>query len=273
MSRIRPWTNGDQVALDGSGNVPVVIDSTTPVNVLGPLTDAELRASAVNVLGPLTDAELRATDVPVSGPLTDTELRATEVPISGVVGLVDPVDLTRYAELDNLFRALLVVDVVHHEVHEGDAFTMQTYDEGAASGDVIQLYFKTPATASPQKRIHLVSEREGSGEHQFILTEGITYSAGGATRTPLNKNRGSIKTSAVTVPLVGSDKAGNVITYTGGTIIYDAWVGLGKSVVGENRGTVEWVLAPETEYIFEVFSKTNPSLTAVILEWYEHTDG
>lgn len=34
------------------------------------------------VTGPLTDAQLRATAVPVSGPLTDTQLRATPVPVS-----------------------------------------------------------------------------------------------------------------------------------------------------------------------------------------------
>lgn len=34
------------------------------------------------VLGPLTDTELRATPVPVSGPLTDTQLRASPVPVT-----------------------------------------------------------------------------------------------------------------------------------------------------------------------------------------------
>ena len=37
------------------------------------------------VTGPLTDAQLRATAVPVSGPLTDAQLRATAVPVSGTV--------------------------------------------------------------------------------------------------------------------------------------------------------------------------------------------
>lgn len=55
---------------------------TAPLSVTGPLTDAELRATAVPVSGPLTDAQLRATAVPVSGPLTDTELRASAVPVS-----------------------------------------------------------------------------------------------------------------------------------------------------------------------------------------------
>lgn len=81
--------------VDGSGVVQ-------PVS--GPLTDAQLRATAVPVsgsvtaTGPLTDTQLRATPVPVSGsvtatgPLTDTQLRATAVPVSGTVvtgGLTD----------------------------------------------------------------------------------------------------------------------------------------------------------------------------------------
>lgn len=97
---------GNSITVDGS----VGIIGTVPV--LGPLTDAQLRATAVPVsgtitvnqgtspwvtsvsgsvavTGPLTDAQLRATAVPVSGPLTDTQLRATPVPISGTVTVTD----------------------------------------------------------------------------------------------------------------------------------------------------------------------------------------
>lgn len=73
----------DQPALDVTGPLTDAELRATAVPVSGPLTDAELRATAVPVSGPLTDAELRATAVPVSGPLTDTELRATAVPVSG----------------------------------------------------------------------------------------------------------------------------------------------------------------------------------------------
>ena len=76
--------------------------------VVGPLTDAELRATPVPtsptgtqdvnvtngslpVTGPLTDTQLRATAVPVSGPLTDAQLRATPVPVSGTVSVNEPV--------------------------------------------------------------------------------------------------------------------------------------------------------------------------------------
>lgn len=69
---------------------PLRVDptGTTTQPVSGPLTDAQLRASAVPVSGtvtasgPLTDAQLRASAVPVSGPLTDAQLRASAVPVS-----------------------------------------------------------------------------------------------------------------------------------------------------------------------------------------------
>ncbi len=75
--------------------------------VVGPVTDAEIRATPLPVSGTvsvgnfpatqpvsgtvtvanpgLTDTQLRATAVPVSGPLTDAQLRATPVPVSGTV--------------------------------------------------------------------------------------------------------------------------------------------------------------------------------------------
>ena len=51
------------------------------------ITDArplavEVQNDVLAVDGPLTDAELRATAVPVSGPLTDAELRAVAVPVT-----------------------------------------------------------------------------------------------------------------------------------------------------------------------------------------------
>jgi len=68
-----------------SNEVEVKNDAGNPVPVSGPLTDAQLRATAVPVSGPLTDAQLRASAVPVSGPLTDAQLRASAVPVSGTV--------------------------------------------------------------------------------------------------------------------------------------------------------------------------------------------
>ena len=59
--------------------------STSGLNVVGALTDTELRATAVPITGALTDTQLRASAVPITGALTDTQLRATAVPISGAL--------------------------------------------------------------------------------------------------------------------------------------------------------------------------------------------
>ena len=58
-----PALASGRVPVDGSG---VIQPISGTVSVLGPLTNAELRASSVPVIGPLTDAQLRATPLPVS---------------------------------------------------------------------------------------------------------------------------------------------------------------------------------------------------------------
>jgi len=73
---VKVTLDGEAVAI--SGTVPVsgtFWQATQPVS--GPLTDAQLRASAVPVSGTFWQATQ-----PVSGPLTDTQLRASPVPVS-----------------------------------------------------------------------------------------------------------------------------------------------------------------------------------------------
>ena len=67
-----------------------VLDPTFPINIDSIYVSNEVEikndeGNPIPVTGPLTDAQLRATAVPVSGPLTDTQLRATPVPVSGTV--------------------------------------------------------------------------------------------------------------------------------------------------------------------------------------------
>ncbi len=75
-------TSGSPVPVSDAGGTLSVDDGGGSITVDGPVTDAQLRATAVPVSGPLTDAQLRATAVPVSGGLTDAQLRATAVPIA-----------------------------------------------------------------------------------------------------------------------------------------------------------------------------------------------
>jgi hypothetical protein len=100
----------DQAPIDVSGPLTDAELRATPVDVLGPLTDTELRATPVPVSGPLTDTQLRATPVDVLGPLTDTELRASAVPVS-VASLPLPTGAATETTLA-LVEAALSLDVV-----------------------------------------------------------------------------------------------------------------------------------------------------------------
>lgn len=77
-----------KILLGGVGVDGGFVSTSNKLPVVGPATDAEMRATpipisgTVTATGGLTDTQLRATPVPVSGPLTDTQLRATAVPIS-----------------------------------------------------------------------------------------------------------------------------------------------------------------------------------------------
>jgi hypothetical protein len=69
---------GGQIVIEGD----VIVSEVEISNDVGhpiPVNDA---GGSLTVDGPLTDAELRATALPVSGPLTDAELRATALPVS-----------------------------------------------------------------------------------------------------------------------------------------------------------------------------------------------
>lgn len=81
------WNSGTlawEASTGGGGEVSGAVEITNfpaSQNVLGPLTDDELRATPVDVAGPLTDSELRAVPVPVSGTLGINNFPATQ-PVS-----------------------------------------------------------------------------------------------------------------------------------------------------------------------------------------------
>lgn len=89
-----PVSLGAAVALDSATLAALEAISLNPGQSVA-LDSASITALLATrpVTGPLTNAELRATAVPVSGPLTDAQLRATPVPVSmagGGAGLSGP---------------------------------------------------------------------------------------------------------------------------------------------------------------------------------------
>jgi len=195
---------------------------------------------------------------------------------SGVqrIAQTDPDDDGRVQEFDTLFKAPLWIDIAHHEVHEGDTFSVIASDAVAASTDTVQIYINAPAVSSPQKRMHLTLNHYGSGAHSVVITEGITFTTGGAAYTPLNRHRGSAKTTSAQAVRIGGDAlTGDVLQYTGGTIIWTELIGAGRSTGGASRGTEEWILDANTGYIFEIISGATSTAISISATWYEHADG
>jgi hypothetical protein len=96
-------------------------------NTAANATAVKVDGSAVTqpVSGPLTDAQLRASAVPVSGPLTDTELRASAVAISHAN--LDVALSTRLKPADTLTK-VSTVDTITNVVHVDDNAGSLTVD-------------------------------------------------------------------------------------------------------------------------------------------------
>ena len=245
--------------------IATTVDDSTPIEV-----NVQQPVSIDDNGGSITvDGDVNASLFDEAGnPFTTSNT----LPISGPVVLQDPNDPTRQGEFDNLFHAPLIVDIAHHEVHEGDMYSTNLYDEDAANNHVVNIFILTPATATPQKHMHMITQHSGSGEHYYSITEGCTYSSSGVAVTPTNRHRGSVKTSSVQSAYSGSTKGSNAVVVTGGTVIWDDWTGAGKSIGGEGRSLEEWILAPNTGYLYQIQSKAAGIQIDLEAIWYEHTD-
>ena len=183
----------------------------------------------------------------------------------------------RDAGLDKATRALLIMDYVHHEVHEGSHYTAMwsVADIGAATtpADAMTLTFVTPDTT---KWCHMVALFSGVGGALCTIREGGTGEAS-PTGTVLcnNNNRNSTNTSGI-LDLTGT--AGKM-SYdneldTGGTLLRSEYIS-GASTNQNKGGSVsaerfEWVLKQNTRYQIAMRS-TATVAASIVVHWYEHT--
>jgi len=200
------------------------------------------------VTGPLTDTQLRATAVPVSGPLTDTQLRATAVPVS----ISSPTDTyTGFVK---------IIEASHAMIHAGVSFTY--YDSVTLDNTVSQDYLLTTAAG---KYTHLIIHGDGSAITSFYFYES-SDKTGTTSQTVFNNNRNSGTAATTTI------KKGTSGGTTDGTQIS---IYIGGSSTNQSKGATdasfgnEWILKPDTKYLFRVTSGTNTNLCNINFHWYE----
>ena len=158
---------------------------------------------------------------------------------------------------------LITAEINHHRLHEGRAFiAWNIYPDSAklaagAHADIV-------LAAGPGTIPHVTIAMESSGDADFFIYEGTT-TTGGTAFTPVRRNRNIAATSNVAMVT-------NPTVNTLGTLINRQFVtgGTGKKSSGGGVGTLEYVLAPLTNYLFRLTNVNGTAHTALLeLEWYE----
>jgi len=168
-------------------------------------------------------------------------------------------DLSAYT--DALSHALAIIDFPHHETHEGDAHVF-TDNTDLDDGENLHVAITAPNTA---KQAHFVFWVRAEDEAFVRFYEAPTTLVKGAVKPSFNRNR--FINSAATVVL-------NEVTsfVSKGTLIYSEHFAKSEHERGSSRGTQEFILNKNTEYIFEINSEKQGNEVSWGFDWYEHTD-
>jgi len=177
--------------------------------------------------------------------------------------------------IDSGTRVLETIDYAHHEVHSGSHY-FAGYSAALTSGDVITVGITTPNTT---KWDHLLLGFNSADEAYFELLEDVTSFSGGAAIIAYNNNRNKqIENPSGTV-LIAGHTGTNLITPTGGTVIYAEYYGEAGATPsrsgagGGNRNDNELILKQNTNYLLRITdTSASGNNSSITLEWYEHTD-
>lgn len=195
----------------------------------------------------------------------------------GAIEVVDPNDDTRRMAMDALFRAPLIQQIEHFEIHEGCAFIARAFDENMSIGDEIILAFKTPNTL---KVPHIIIDFSAKASSHVDIIESPVWSTGtGSQVLVYNRNRNSTNTTDLLEDSTGSFINTNTIllnpnNLSGGTIIPNGTLyvftpmGIGQST--KSRGESETILKANTQYAIRFTTDSGVNGGDLMLRWYEH---
>ena len=176
-------------------------------------------------------------------------------------------------------KYLVLIDMAHTQVHEGNLFSCHYVQLVSDTNDRTIIALKTPSDVD----IHIIVRVAASAAATLIIREAPTISASvGTNLTVFNRKRDSTNTSTI---LSTKDATINKATYfsetdmgevTGGTELYSEHIGAGRkgqAVAGAARGEYEYILKRGTIYSVELKSfDANDNNHHVELDWYENVD-
>lgn len=166
------------------------------------------------------------------------------------------------AVVDEASAALVGIDYIHHQIHDGCFFEVDAANATVADNGTVITAITTPADMNSHLRWRLAT----GGDAQVEFLEGSTIT-GGTTKTANNRNRASTNVPASvftldpTVTIDGTTLSGPVFL-PGGTIIVSG---------GATQDSfIEWVLQPSTTYVLRITNISGASQPiSVAFDWYE----
>jgi len=179
------------------------------------------------------------------------------------VGVTEPGEAPQQLLTDEITSALVTIPVVHHEVHEGETFTVSTFSILVNNGDDITMLLRTGNT----RYGHLTFVVAAGGDAQVRLLENPTI-----TNIGNGLNERNMKRYSTEIPEIQA--FGNPAYIEQAVIMnFLAPGGTGGNAVGgTSRQDTEWILSLNTDYVIELTNISgNNQPMSIVAQWYEES--
>lgn len=195
-------------------------------------------------------------DAGLSAPLCIDEDGNLCVAISGTGGSTQ----------DDITGALVTIDVVHHEIHEGEAFTISYKSpDNSPIADNGTIAFAITTTT---KYCHFLGQGAMGGDAEIEFYEGADISGGTGTTVHNHKRVGGDATTVTVVRDPTVNDAGTLLEHF---FIPGGRVGRAVGGIGDQR--FEWILKLGTVYLIRITNRAGGAQPGSLSGgWYEESD-
>lgn len=164
--------------------------------------------------------------------------------------------------VDSAASALVVIDIEHHLVHEGNAFSINSYNADVDEASCAVFTINVPVSGAYHFTFSVTADAAGWVEFR----EAVINSGDGSAITEYNVNRAT-RTSS----LVNFTVGGNFLSGAGGTTLWTGILGANNNktkIGGESRNGYEWILTSgKCNVIF--FPAANSTAVVFNADFYE----
>lgn len=171
--------------------------------------------------------------------------------------------LGEYFMRDDYSDAQTTIDYGHHEIHEGDHYSVEGYETLGSAGTVA-FCLTTPNNG---KYANMLFSIESTGNTEFNSYRYGSYSTGGTQAIPINSNHNSAGTSDTavfrnsTIISLGSNFQAKSVGVSGSPV---------RTSGGDVRSENEHVLKENSVYIYHIKSNSADNVISYHGNWYEH---